>query len=119
VSPLPPSSCVGLADLLGTGEHARALSNQTASWNIHSIETSWRDQGFSIVGDTVLARPVGRTRLLVAKLTATITFVFLAVVVVAAVAFATGPHDVITEGEFQLMRVLRLYRSWSATAAAR
>jgi ABC-2 type transport system permease protein len=38
----------------------------------------------------LLIRPVGRTRLLVAKLIVTIVFVFLAVVVVAAVAFVVG-----------------------------
>jgi ABC-2 type transport system permease protein len=38
----------------------------------------------------LLVRPVGRTRLLVAKLAVTIVFVFLAVLVVAAVAFAVG-----------------------------
>jgi ABC-2 type transport system permease protein len=38
----------------------------------------------------LLIRPVGRTRLLVAKLAVTIVFVFLAVVVVAAVAFVVG-----------------------------
>jgi len=55
-----------------------------------------------VAGDTVageaghgtlrylLARPVGRTRLLVAKLVMTITFVFLAVIIVATIAFATG-----------------------------
>ena len=38
----------------------------------------------------LLVRPVGRTRLLVAKLGVTVVFVFLAVLVVAAVAFAVG-----------------------------
>ena len=38
----------------------------------------------------LLIRPVGRTRLLVAKLAVTIVFVFLAVLVVAAVAFVVG-----------------------------
>jgi ABC-2 type transport system permease protein len=38
----------------------------------------------------LLVRPVGRTRLLVAKLAVTVVFVFLAVLVVAAVAFAVG-----------------------------
>jgi ABC-2 type transport system permease protein len=38
----------------------------------------------------LLARPVGRTRLLVVKLLVTIVFVFLAVVLVAAVAFVVG-----------------------------
>ena len=38
----------------------------------------------------LLVRPVGRTRLLVAKLGVTAVFVFLAVLVVAAVAFAVG-----------------------------
>jgi len=38
----------------------------------------------------LLTRPVGRTRLLVVKLAVTMVFVFLAVVVVAAVAFAVG-----------------------------
>jgi ABC-2 type transport system permease protein len=38
----------------------------------------------------LLVRPVGGTRLLVAKLAVTIVFVFLAVLVVAAVAFAVG-----------------------------
>ena len=55
-----------------------------------------------VAGDTVageasagtlrylLTRPVGRTRLLVVKLAVTVVFVLLAVVVVAAVAFAVG-----------------------------
>jgi ABC-2 type transport system permease protein len=38
----------------------------------------------------VLARPVGRTRLLVAKLVSVLAFVFLAVVVVAAVGYVVG-----------------------------
>jgi len=38
----------------------------------------------------LLTRPVGRTRLLVVKLLVTILFVFLAVVIVAAVAFVVG-----------------------------
>jgi ABC-2 type transport system permease protein len=38
----------------------------------------------------LLVRPVGRTRLLLVKLVVTIVFVFLAVLVVAAVAFAIG-----------------------------
>ncbi|HEX9342348.1 MAG TPA: ABC transporter permease [Actinomycetota bacterium] len=38
----------------------------------------------------LLTRPVGRTRLLVVKLIVTILFVFLAVVIVAAVAFVVG-----------------------------
>jgi ABC-2 type transport system permease protein len=38
----------------------------------------------------LLVRPVGRTRLLLVKLAVTIVFVFLAVLVVAAVAFAVG-----------------------------
>jgi ABC-2 type transport system permease protein len=38
----------------------------------------------------LLTRPVGRSRLLGAKLTVVITFIFLAVVVVALVAFAAG-----------------------------
>jgi ABC-2 type transport system permease protein len=38
----------------------------------------------------LLVRPVGRTRLLVAKLAVTVVFVFLAVLVVAGVAFAVG-----------------------------
>lgn len=38
----------------------------------------------------VLIRPVGRTRLLVAKLASVMTFVFLAVVVVAATAYVSG-----------------------------
>ncbi len=53
--------------------------------------------GDAIAGETqtgtlryLLVRPVGRTRLLVAKLAVTVVFVFLAVLVVAAVAFAVG-----------------------------
>ena len=38
----------------------------------------------------LLARPVGRTRLLASKLAVTIVFIFLAVAIVAGVAFATG-----------------------------
>jgi ABC-2 type transport system permease protein len=38
----------------------------------------------------LLVRPVGRTRLLVVKLAVTVVFVFLAVLVVAAIAFAVG-----------------------------
>ena len=38
----------------------------------------------------LLTRPVGRTRLLVAKLTVTIVFVFMAVLIVAGVAFLVG-----------------------------
>lgn len=38
----------------------------------------------------LLTRPVGRTRLLVAKLTAIVAFIFLAVIAVALVAFAAG-----------------------------
>ncbi|HEX8928318.1 MAG TPA: ABC transporter permease, partial [Actinomycetota bacterium] len=38
----------------------------------------------------LLVRPVGRTRLLLVKLAVTIVFVFLAVLVVAAVAFTVG-----------------------------
>jgi ABC-2 type transport system permease protein len=55
-----------------------------------------------VAGDTVageasygtlrylLTRPVGRTKLLIAKLTTTVAFVFLAVIIVATIAFVTG-----------------------------
>ncbi len=53
--------------------------------------------GDSIAGEAnfgtlryLLARPVSRTRLLVAKVTASAAFVFLAVLIVAAVGFAAG-----------------------------
>ena len=39
----------------------------------------------------MLTRPVGRTRLLVAKLVSVLAFVLLAVVVVAAVGYVVGP----------------------------
>jgi ABC-2 type transport system permease protein len=55
--------------------------------------------GDSIAGEAqagtlryLLARPVGRTRLLIAKLVATLVFVFLAVVVVTVTAYVVGTH---------------------------